>query len=154
METELVLRIVVQQPPAGVDFALQKGHGSAYELTQKQRSKGNDLAFEFSIGVKHGKDAAMPEFTGPFVQGPRGGKFVYLDIGTLAGQADSCWTRRLKIPLVGITWEMVNSQQPLEAKVPGTGKDGGPSCAYAWRKEVGPDWRWHPATRRGGKLKH
>ena len=28
---EIALRIVLQQPPAGVDFALQKGRGSAYE---------------------------------------------------------------------------------------------------------------------------
>ena len=64
METELTLRIVLQEPPAGVDFAVQKGHGSAYEPVQKQRSKGKDLTFEFTVGVKRGRDATMPEFTG------------------------------------------------------------------------------------------
>ena len=144
METELALRIVLQEPPAGVDFAVQKGHGSAYEPVQKQRSKGKDLTFEFTVGVKHGRDATLAEFTGPFVQGPRGQKFVYLDIGTLAGQADSCWTRRLKIPLNSITWEMINSQRRLEAKVPGTGKNGEPNCASIWLHQAGPGWRWQP----------
>jgi len=46
-----------------------------------------------------------------------------------------CWptrlllSRRLKVPLSGITMAMIKSQAVLEARVPGTGKDGGPSCA-------------------------
>jgi hypothetical protein len=48
----------------------------------------------------------------------------------------------LKIPLSGITWAMLRSQKVLRANVPGTGKDGGPSCAYSWRKAVGPSWSW------------
>ena len=46
----------------------------------------------------------------------------------------SCWQRRIKIPLQGITWEMIDSlvdapKRLLQATIPGTGKDGGPSCA-------------------------
>jgi hypothetical protein len=58
MERELTLRIVLEKPPVGVDFGLQKGRGSDYETIQKQRSRGNDLSFEFTVGVKAGpKDA-------------------------------------------------------------------------------------------------
>lgn len=38
-----VVRIVLEQPPAGIDFGLQKGKGSSFEVVQKQRSKGGDL---------------------------------------------------------------------------------------------------------------
>lgn len=110
------LRIVLERPPAGVDFALQKGRGSAYETVQKQRSGGGDLAFEFSVPWKGSPG-------GPFVQGKPGERFVYLDIGTAAGQIESCWTRRLKIPLSGI-----EQAGHYETRVPGTGRDGGPSC--------------------------
>ena len=113
----LNLRIAVERPPAGVDYALQKGRSNAYEMLQKQRSAGGDLAFEFSVEWKNGP-------AGPFVQGKPGDRFVYLDIGTAAGQIGSCWTRRLKIPLSGIEHE-----GDYETRVPGTGKDGGPSCA-------------------------
>ena len=113
----LNLRIVVERPPAGVDYALQKGRGNGYETVQKQRSSGGDLAFEFSVQWKGGPG-------GPFVQGKPGERFVYLDIGTAAGQMDSCWTRRLKIPLSGI-----EQAGRYETRVPGTAKDGGPSCA-------------------------
>jgi hypothetical protein len=134
MEHELTLRIVLEKPPPGVDFGLQKGHGSDYATVQTQRSGSKDLQFNFTVRVRDGRCDAAPNFLGPFVQGPPGERFVYLDIGLFAGQADSCWSRRLKIPLRGITWEMIeqvsaNSDSVLEAHVPGTGRDGGPSCA-------------------------
>ena len=55
MEQELTFRIILENPPPGVDFGLQKGGGSNYEVTQKQRSKTGDLHFEFNARVKEGK---------------------------------------------------------------------------------------------------
>ena len=141
--TELRLRIVLLAPPAGVDFGIQQGKGSGYTTILKQRSNGSDLAFEFTVTVKDNRDDGRPNFLGPLVQGPTTGRFVYIDIGKSAGQVDSCWERRIKVPLVGITWEMIekSSSDPsliLEARLPGTGKDGGPSCATV--KPIG-GWR-------------
>jgi len=144
MERELSLRIVLEQPPAGVDFGLQKGHGNNYETVQTVRSKTADLNFEFTVRVAQGKDR-LPNFLGPFVQGPPRERFVYLDIGTYAGQTGSLWSRRLKVPLRNITWDMIkqasDSAKVLEARVPGTGKDGGPSCAT-----VKPFAGWKPTS--------
>ena len=133
-EPEITLRIVLEAPPPGVDFGIQKGRGSLFEVIQKQRSKGPDLSFEFSVGVRNADGSGTPDFSGPIVQGPRGGRFVYVDIGTLAGQLDTPWSRRLKVPLTGITADQIRrassaSGGVLETRVPGTGKDGGPSCA-------------------------
>lgn len=135
METEINLQIILTQPPPNVLFGLQKGSGNVYETLQKQKSASQDLLFTFPITIKgdKGKDA-FPKCSGPFVQGPAGGKFVYIDIGTCAGQTDTMWSRRLKIPLTGITWKLIdqlmtNPALLLETKVPGTGKDGGPNCA-------------------------
>ena len=131
MEGELTLRIVLEKPPADVDFGLQKGRGSDYETIQKQRSQAKDLSFEFIVRVKANRNNS-PVFLGSFVQGPSGDRFVYIDIGTYAGQTETGWSRRLKIPLRGITWEIIdrgsNPQTILEARVPGTGRDGGPNC--------------------------
>jgi Family of unknown function (DUF5990) len=140
-QIEATFRIILEQPTAGVDFGLQKGHGSSHEVVQKQRSNGKDLAFEFTVTANTGKDRE-PNFTGPFVQGPTGERFVYINIGTFAGQIDTCWSRRLKIPLAGISWKILEAGTIPVAHVPGTGKDGGPSCAYSWRKAVGPSWGW------------
>ena len=68
MERELTLRIILEKPPADVDFGLQKGRGSDYETSQKQRSKAKDLYFEFTVGVKDGRKDALPTFVGPFAQ--------------------------------------------------------------------------------------
>jgi hypothetical protein len=129
MARELTLRIILEKPPQGVDFALQKGRGSAYETVQKQRSGKKDLVFEFQPTIKEGVSTGMAALGGPFVQGPPRQRFVYVDIGSCAGQFDSCWSRRLKIPLEGITAKMVGTGGVLETRVPGTGRDGGPNCA-------------------------
>jgi hypothetical protein len=68
--------------------------------------------------------------------GSPGERFVYIDIGTYAGQTDTSWSRRLKIPLSGITWDVIDklsdhSRPILEACVSGTAKDGGPNCGTA-----------------------
>lgn len=107
MPGELKLRIIVEQPPLDVDYALQKGSGSFYETVQKQRSIGNDLTFEFTPTIRAGVSDPMAALGGPFVQGPPKQRFVYLDIGTCAGQHDSRWTRRMKIPLTGIAPKMM-----------------------------------------------
>ena len=134
MEQEINLRIVLVKPPAGVDFAIQNGRGRIYEPMQKQRSAGRDLLFEFTVNVKGDRKSSAPQFSGPVVQGPPAERFLYVDIGTLAGQEDSCWSRRMKIPLRGITWDMIdwllnNPRSVLEASAPGTGRDGSPTCA-------------------------
>jgi hypothetical protein len=134
MTRNLNLRVVLEAPPGGVDFGLQKGSGSIYQTVQTQRSSGTDLYFFLEVEIKGDpqKDH-LPDFKGWFVQGPVTGRFIYIDIGQYAGQTGG-WARRLKIPLTGITWEMIDqitavSDGMLETHVPGTGKDGGPNCA-------------------------
>jgi hypothetical protein len=134
VEADVRLRIVLVAPPAGVDFGIQEGKGSDYNTIQLQRSQGADLRFKFSVSVRDNRDDGLPNFLGPLAQGPTTGRFIYIDVGKYAGQIDSCWERRIKVPLSGITWEMIeksciDSNLALEARLPGTGKDGGPNCA-------------------------
>ena len=75
-----------------------------------------------------------PRFSGEFVQGPAGGKFVYVTSGTLAGHAESPWTRRAKVGLQELKWVVVGcavsqSGSFLEARISGVARDGGPACA-------------------------
>jgi len=133
MEPGITLQIILIKPTPGVMFGLQKGSGSNFETVQKQIPVSNDLSFKFTITVKgdRSKDK-YPKFSGSFVQGPADNRFVYIDIGTYAGQPGSIWSRRLKIPLTGIAWKDIDSlseRSMLQTSVPGTGKDGGPNCA-------------------------
>lgn len=134
MKKAVNLRINLLNPPIGVDFGLQQGSGNNYTIVQKQRATANDLIFEFSILVKDDTEKKnIPKLSGEFVQGSSD-KFVYIGIGAFVGQFDCIWSRRLKVPLNGITWEQVEQlyNKPdaiLETSVPGTGKDGSPNCA-------------------------
>ena len=133
MEREITLRIILEKPTAGVVFGVQEGSGHNYVTIQKQKSQGEDLTFEFSVKLKSKTDE-VPVFLGLAAQGPPKEPFVYIDIGKAAGQFDSIWSRRLKIPLKSITWELLHQYEAahraiLEVRVPGTGKDGSPNCA-------------------------
>lgn len=133
MESEIILQINLINPTPKVVFGLQKGSGSNYETIQKQIPISNDLSFTFTVKVKGDKSIdSFPKFAGSFVQGPADNKFVYIDIGKAAGQLDTIWSRRLKVPLTGITWkdiDSLSSNSILQTSVPGTGRDGGPNCA-------------------------
>ena len=131
MERQVTLRLILERPPGGVDIGVQEGSGNDYKTVQKQRYTKQDLRFEFPIRVKEGKNG-QPNFLGSFAQGPASNRFIYLDIGTYAGQTNTPWSRRLKVPLAGITWQMIEQASDacliIEVRVPGTGKDGGPTC--------------------------
>jgi hypothetical protein len=78
--------------------------------------------------------AVFPVSSGTRPKARRLPRFIYVCSGTLAGQAESCWTRRAKVPLKTITWELVQRVllEPagrLEARFHGRAGDGGPACA-------------------------
>lgn len=128
-DNELLLRIIVEDPPAGVVFQVQRG---ARGLEPAARATRTSIAFEFAVRVGE-RPTGEPNFLGPFAQGRPAGRFVYINSGTLAGQRDTGWSRRAKVPLTSITWSMINQARAagalLETQIAGTGRDGGPACA-------------------------
>ena len=149
MESEVHIRLVLVDPPAGVDFGIQRGAGTDYESVFVQQRKRGDVSFDFSLTVVDNRKDGLPNFQGPFAQGPPAGRFIYVDVGTYAGQKDTQWSRRMKVPLQGVTWPLIRkamskSGYKLSARIPGTGKDGGPNCATVrligeWQVIAGKD---------------
>jgi hypothetical protein len=134
MEYDLPIRLVLVAPPSAVDFGIQHGSGANYETLFVQQAKNGDVVFDFSLAVADNRKDGLPNFKGPFAQGPPVSRFIYVDVGTYAGQKDTQWSRRIKIPLQGVTWALIKqvTGKPghrVLARIPGTGKDGGPSCA-------------------------
>jgi hypothetical protein len=147
MEHELPLHITLVHPPRDVVFCLQRGKG---EIVSPVRATGGDLSFELSVRVRDGRADGLPNFLGPFTQGPPAGRFVYVNSGTSAGEAGSCWTRRAKVPLAAITWPLIEAalaapDAVLEARIAGVARDGGPACATVPLLEGG----WHVAKTQG-----
>jgi len=134
MTSEIPIRLVLVDAPAGVDFGIQHGRGTNYESLFVQQRKRRDVSFDFSLTVADNRKDGLPNFQGPFAQGPPARRFVYVDVGTYAGQKHTRWARRMIVPLQGVTWALIRKvlSRPghrLSARVPGTGKDGGPNCA-------------------------
>ena len=131
-DAELTLKIVLEKPTPGVDYDLQEGKGTDFKTIQTKRGNDKNIVFEFKVRVKLA-DGIRPIFLGSFAQGSANDRFVYIDIGTFAGQKDSCWDRRLKIPLSDITLENIRQalsdpEKRIETIVAGSGKGGGPNC--------------------------
>jgi hypothetical protein len=123
------MRIKVMRPPSGVVMKVQRGRD---ELLPPIAGSADSIAFEFDILV-HVSDG-RPNFLGPFAQGPKDSRFVYVNSGTYAGQKETSWARRAKISLMQIDKEQIleilnDPTSRLETSFAGTGSDGGPTCA-------------------------
>src|SRR5260221_9130889 len=97
-QSELRLRIVVIHPPPGVAFSVQRGRS---ELLPPARKTSAELVFDFSVRVAD-SNGNEPNFLGPFAQGPVGERFVYVNSGQRAGEAQSCWDRRAEVGAKGL----------------------------------------------------
>ena len=128
-EHRVPLRVVVEGPLPGVGVALQLGRDG---LQPPATADARRLTFDFEL--TRADDAAHgPVLRGPAAQGPPATRFVYLCWGRRAGDAASGWDRRTKIPLAGITAELLAARASvggvLVARIAGTARDGGPACA-------------------------
>ena len=125
-QTEIRARIVIEQPVAGVLHSLQEGDDKP--LDPKRSRAGEPLAFDFPLRVAPG-----PKVFGPQVrrEGPVR-RFVYVRLGTSAGDRGSVWNRRMKIDVHDIDQVLLDAAIAggvLEGTVNGTRPDGSPACA-------------------------
>jgi hypothetical protein len=141
---EIRLRISVVDPPPGITFAVQRGRRELLAPSSTTSSTSSRvISFDFVVRVDGFTRAGNPRFLGDYTQGPADERFIYVNSGTLAGQTESRFTRRAKIPLRGITQELIDQvlSSPnvrLEARFQGTGRDGGPACAST--RLLGEGW--------------
>ena len=132
-DTAITLRLTVADPVPGVRYSLQKDDAPFQPVT------AGDGPLSFDVPVRLSADN---RFLGPFVrrEGPAR-RFVYIRIGTSAGDHTSPWSRRAKIDIHDIPPTLLDRAREgrtLEIVLPGRGKDGSPACATvrpiaAWR---------------------
>ena len=136
---ELPLRIVIDEPLPGLAVALQRGSSAGAELVP---ASPPPASFAFEVTLDGALPDGRPRLLGPYVQGPPAERFAYLCVGQMAGQADSPWSGRVKVPLGGLSWPLIEALEPgqrLEARIPGRGRKGGPALATVALLE--PGWR-------------
>ena len=128
---DIPLRIIVDDPLPGVALALQHGREG---LDPPTDASARHAVFDFSVRLGKPQAGGTPTFLGAYAQGPAATRFVYVCVGRRAGQADTSWDRRAKVPLGGITSAQVETvlespHKRLAVRFPGRGSDGGPTCA-------------------------
>jgi len=143
MPETLTLRVTLESPLPGVALAVQKGRD---ELILPVRADADAVTFEVPATLRLRPDGTQA-LAGPIVQGPAGAKFLYVTVGKRAGQPFSPWDRRVKVPLSGITPELLSeaaasSGMVLAARIHGLAKDGGPACASV--PLLGSGWQLEP----------
>src|SRR4051812_33051817 len=111
---ELPLRIVVDDPVPGLALALQRGAAAKAELVHVAEGAGEPLPFDLEVNVEGALGDGGPRLLGPYIQGPPEARFIYLAVGRLAGQAASPWAGRIKVPLRGLTWDMIDGLPPRQ----------------------------------------
>lgn len=141
-KSTLPLRIVIDQPMPGVAIALRRGSGAKFDLVGPVLASVEALVFDLDIMVDGSIATGGPRLLGSFVQGPPTARFVYLNVGAMAGQPGSPWQRRTKVPLGGISWQSIEQLAPgdrLTAHIASRARDGGPACATV--PILPPGWR-------------
>ena len=128
----VILRVTIEAPVPGVALAVQRGRDA---LVPPVRSTSEAVIFQVRAEVRTRPDGTSV-LAGAEVQGPPAARFLYVTVGTRAGQAESPWDRRAKVPLSGIPAELLAAActRPdvvLAARIAGRARDGGPACATA-----------------------
>ena len=133
-QTEIRMRIVIENPVAGVLHSLQSKDG--HPLDPKTSKSDEALAFDFPVRIAPG-----PKFFGDQVrrEGPVR-RFVYIRVGQSAGQHGSPWSRRMKIDIHDLDQALLDraaaGEGAVEITVGGTGTDGTPACATVRRTKA------------------
>ncbi len=113
-------RLICVNPPDAVRFGLQDKKG---KLLTGTRQVDGSLLYAFELTTKPGKDGTL-DFSGSYVQGTPGTRFLYLSLGD-TGALTPTWVKRIKVPLSSINWQQVETAQAqngaLEAAVDGRG---------------------------------
>ena len=98
-----------------------------------------ELTAEFEIVAPERGDDRV-DFRGPYVQGKRGDRFVYVSWGSSGDPEDFGMYRRAKVILDEIPAALLDGSD-LVASIDGTSPDGGPVCArvrpesVAWTRD-------------------
>ena len=143
MPSQVTLRVIVRHPVPGVTLRVQRGRGG---LVPPIAETADAVTFELLVEARARPDGSV-RVSGPEVQGPPAARFVYVNAGTYAGQANAPFGRRAKVPLGELTGGVVNAALArrgavIVGEIDGRGRDGGPAAATV--PLLGEGWRVVP----------
>lgn len=142
---EILLHIVLHDPLPNVTIRVQRGRD---ELLAPITATSAEIVFEVPLRLGTPLEDGSPNFLGAYAHGRPRERFLYVNSGKRAGQTDSCWDRRAKVHLDGITWACIEELRSspghvLAGHIAAAAADGGPACARVpllgpWRVVAAP----------------
>lgn len=143
-ESTLKLKIQLVDPPVGYAFCLQRGKGVKSERLdhlEVDEDGKSSVEFAFDVTVRAARSRPEPDFFGPFTQGTPGRRFFYVCIGRVQPDSVPRWEGRVKVPLSGIDWPMINAANKtscfLLARYRASRSDGQPVYASVSLEDEG-----------------
>ncbi len=134
MKTELLIELHCTDFPGARFEALENifvGVQNREDIESETPGNSVRATFQIPVTCSTGKDG-RPNFTGPYVFGTSGDKFLYLVWYAKVGSIIHRF-RRAKIKLNALDWEQIDlsmqQQKPVRAHIKMTDKKGGPVCA-------------------------
>jgi hypothetical protein len=119
--------------------AVGEGHDNVHvgvqcrkEVVDLHPGDADSATWSFEVDARDLAEGGV-DFYGPYVQGRRGERFVYLSWGTLGADGAVTMFRRAKLMLSAVDPAVIAAARRAEARLVGrlglTGGDGGPRCA-------------------------
>ncbi|MFL5244337.1 MAG: DUF5990 family protein [Gemmataceae bacterium] len=138
---KICIRIAVVEPPPDVTFRVQ---GCRSNLLAPSTEGPGLITFDITLRLGRSQIDGKPNFLGEFAHGTPQDRFLYINSGVRAGQEGSCWERRAKVKLGAVDNNLLRRALAapgslLEARIAGTGQDGGPACGTV--ALLGNGWR-------------
>ncbi len=140
-EESVRLRIILIHPFApshNEELGLQDKSRIVHQVAPRA---AGDLAYDLVVRADMSGDDDALDFRGPWVQGPRGGRFVYISwLRYPDDGGEPHWVRRMKLSLSSITREQIRQTSDadgvLEWRVRGRDEDGMLPGGTAYNRNV------------------
>jgi len=131
-EIQVSIEIVCTELP-GADFSsLHLGIQRDEAITEVASADSKRIVFKPVLRARRNADGSV-NFLGPFAQGPKAERFIYLNWATMKGNVLTGMVGRIKLHLNHITWAAVEKaaagNKPVRVKLALTNAKGKPVMA-------------------------
>jgi hypothetical protein len=131
-EIEITIEIVCTELPGAGHSSLHLGIQRDDVITEAAPVDSKRIVFGPTLRARRNADGSV-NFLGPFAQGPKAERFIYLNWATTNGEMLTTMVGRVKLHLNHIKWAAVERaaqvKKPIRVKLALTTAKGGPVMA-------------------------
>lgn len=131
-ELEVTIEIACGELPTGGQDALLLGIQRDQEIIEATSTSTKRIVFKPTLRARRNTDGSV-NFLGPFAQGPKGERFIYLNWVAAKGEVLAAMIGRIKLHLNHIEWSAVQkaaeAAKPIRVKLALTNAKGKPVMA-------------------------